>query len=236
MSPGGLALAAIIAEIHPRQTGIVICWPIGLACEDLKSMGISDLYTVIFKIWRAKRLEKFREVIEPAKGESILDIGGYPHTWITSPQVVDQIDCLNLNTYPWPEEKDFPDHRIRIMEGNGCSLRFGDKAYAIVFSNSVIEHVGDLQAQVDFAAEARRVGQRLWIQTPARECPFEPHFLTPFIHWFPPRFRKRVARYCTVWGLLEKPSRHDVEAMVNSIRLLSKKEMRRLFPDHWRPG
>lgn len=194
-------------------------------------MRISDLYGPIFKVWRAQRFEQFRKAIDPKADDTILDVGGYPHTWVGSPQEVARIDCLNLLVYPWAEEKDHPQHRIRIVEGNGCKLTYADKSYPIVFSNSVIEHVGDFKAQQDFAREARRVGQRLWIQTPAYECPIEPHFLTPFIHWFPPAFRKRIARYFTVWGLLEKPSKEAVNEMVDYTRLLTKQEMRQLFPD-----
>jgi hypothetical protein len=106
-----------------------------------------------------------------------------------------------------------------------------DRSYDILFSNSVIEHVGDWPRQQQFAAEARRVGRALWVQTPAYECPIEPHYMTPFIHYFPPSFQRKIARWFTVWGLIERPNREQVEAMVGSIRLLRKAEMSRLFPD-----
>jgi hypothetical protein len=54
-----------------------------------------------------------------------------------------------------------------------------DQEYDIAFSNSVIEHVGDWERQAAFASEIRRVGKNLWIQTPAKECPIEPHYLAP---------------------------------------------------------
>lgn len=195
------------------------------------NMNIHDLYKPLFKIWRAKRLEQFRSALEPHTGDHVLDIGGYPHTWISTPQEVELIVCLNLNVFPWPEGKDFPDHRIKIVEGNACSLPYTDRSYPIVFSNSVIEHVGDLDAQKEFAREARRVGEKLWIQTPAYAFPMEPHYLTPFIHWLPKELRRKMARHFTVWGILEKPSKADIDEMVDYTRLLTKREMKELFPD-----
>lgn len=194
-------------------------------------MRISDLYAPIFKLWRAKRLEQYRQAIQPKAEDHVLDVGGYPHTWTSTPQDVALIECINLNVYPWPEEKDFPGHRIRIIQGDGCALPYADKSYPILFSNSVIEHVGDLAAQRKFAQEVRRVGQKLWIQTPAYGCPIEPHYLTPFVHWLPKWLRRRIARWFTVWGLLEKPGKADIDEMVDYTRLLTKREMKALFPD-----
>lgn len=194
-------------------------------------MRISDLYGPIFKVWRMKRLAQYREIIAPKAADHVLDVGGYPHTWTSTPQDVALIECLNLKVYPWPEEKDFPDHRIKIIEGNACALPYADKSYPIIFSNSVIEHVGDYEAQKAFAREVRRVGGKLWIQTPAYECPIEPHYLTPFVHWFPPEFRRKIARYFTLWGLLEKPDKAAIDEMVDYTRLLTKREMKELFPD-----
>lgn len=194
-------------------------------------MRLSDVYGPIFKIWRVRRLAQFRSIIAPRSSDHILDVGGYPHTWTGTPQDVELIECLNLKTYPWAQEKEFPDHRIHIVEGNGCALPYADRSYPIVFSNSVIEHVGSLDDQKAFAHELRRVGKRIWVQTPAYECPLEPHFLTPFVHWLPRAMRKKIARYFTVWGLLDKPSKEEVDEMVDNTRLLTKREMKQLFPD-----
>ncbi|NNM31130.1 MAG: hypothetical protein HKO57_16550, partial [Akkermansiaceae bacterium] len=70
-----------------------------------------------------------------------------------------------------------------------------------------------------------------WIQTPARSFFFEPHYVTPFIHWLPKRLRRRIVRWGTLWGLVKRPSRERVEEMINELRLLSFDEMKTLFPD-----
>jgi ubiquinone/menaquinone biosynthesis C-methylase UbiE len=117
------------------------------------------------------------------------------------------------------------------MAGDGCNLPFADGSYDMVFSNSVIEHVGTWEQQQAFAREARRVGRKLWIQTPAFECPVEPHYIAPFVHYLPRSVQKATLRWCTPWGWLQKPTKQQVNDAVDSTRLLSKREFRELFPD-----
>jgi hypothetical protein len=194
-------------------------------------MLINKVYERIFRIWRVKRLKRFMELFTPVPTDTILDVGGYPQTWTILPQVAERIDCLNLKTYPWEHEQDFPEHRIRIIEGDACKMPYADNAYPIGFSNSVIEHVGDFEAQKAFAREILRVAPKVWVQTPAYECPIEPHYLAPFMHWYPAGFRRSIARWFTPWGLMAKPTKAEVDEMVDTTRLLTKREMRELFPD-----
>jgi hypothetical protein len=100
-----------------------------------------------------------------------------------------------------------------------------------VFSNSVIEHLSSFDRQMAFACEARRVGRKLWIQTPAKEFFVEPHLLAPFVHFLPVSLQRRVIRRFTVWGIMTKPSPAQVEAFLQEVRLLSFAEMQQLFPD-----
>src|SRR5690625_6167879 len=136
-------------------------------------MNIYTIYAQIFKIWRQKRMDLFESIIQPDEEDLVLDVGGYPATWTSRPQLTKRIDCLNLHTLSWDPSAE-PDYRITTSIGDGCELSYEDASYDIVFSNSVIEHVGDWKRQQAFAREVRRVGKRLWIQTPAYECPLEP--------------------------------------------------------------
>jgi hypothetical protein len=144
--------------------------------------------------------------------------------------MVKRIDCLNVHPIIWSEES-FPQQHITTVLGDGCALEYGDGSYDVVFSNSVIEHVGDLKRQRAFASEVRRVGKNLWIQTPAFECPLEPHFLVPFIHWLPVPMRKFCAKWLTPWGWITRPSKDEVNDKVLHTRLLTKNQMKEPFPD-----
>jgi hypothetical protein len=192
--------------------------------------NIHKIYRQIFKIWRKRRFQLFLRLMSPKPSDILLDVGGYPEFWTLHPQPVRRIDSLNLHEVSWSPQQ-APSHDIRTLMGDGCSLAMPDKSYDIGFSNSVIEHVGPWERQMQFASEIRRVAKALWVQTPAYECPIEPHYLTPFVHFLPRSWQKLILRWCTLWGWIERPNTEEVNSMVETTRLLRKTEMRRLFPD-----
>ena|SRR6267378_3668999 len=124
------------------------------------SLSIHSIYRQIFKIWREKRFKLFLELGKPSASDILLDVGGYPGFWVLHHQPVRRVDALNVHEFPW-NSKDFPDHNIRVLIGDGCSLAMPDKGYDIGFSNSVIEHVGSWERQRQFASELRRVAKVL---------------------------------------------------------------------------
>ncbi|NNC90704.1 MAG: methyltransferase domain-containing protein [Akkermansiaceae bacterium] len=177
---------------------------------------------------RKRRLEQFVDCLGVTPEERILDVGGTVFTWITPETNRLRAVLLNLTAPPLDEDLR---GRLESLAGDACDLGFPDGEFDIVYSNSVIEHVGTYENQERMARELRRVGRRLWIQTPARSFFFEPHYVTPFIHWLPKRLRRRIVRWGTLWGLVKRPSRERVEEMINELRLLSFDEMKTLFPD-----
>jgi hypothetical protein len=98
----------------------------------------------------------------------------------------------------------------------------------------VIEHVGDADSQARFAAEVRRVGRRFWVQTPNRRFPVEQHLLTPFLHWLPREWQRRIVPHFTVWAWLTRPAedrrRFYLEHYLSDVRLLDAGQMASLFP------
>lgn len=193
-------------------------------------MNIHRIFGVVSPIFRRRRMRRFFDRIRPSGEDRILDVGGHPSTWTPYPPVAREIVLLNIYDLEIGA-REAASHRLESVVGDGCRLDYPDKAFGIVFSNSVIEHVGTWENQQRFAAEARRVGDRLWIQTPARGFFIEPHYLTPFIHWFPKGIRRRLLRNFTVWGWLTRPTAERVDAILAEIRLLTMAEMRELFPD-----
>ena len=192
--------------------------------------SVHTIYRQIFKIWRRKRFDLFLRLLEPRAADILLDVGGYPAFWTSRPQPVERIDTLNVHTVEWNNDS-APGHNIRTLLGDGCALDLPDKSYDIGFSNSVIEHVSTWENQKRFAVEIRRVAKAIWVQTPAYECPMEPHYMTPFVHYLPRAVQKKTLRWVTLWGWIERPDAAQVERAVETTRLLRKSEMEELFPD-----
>lgn len=182
-------------------------------------------YLWMWKRWRAKRWERFRRMIAPHVEDTVLDVGGNFSDWNGRKNLVSQVDLLNLTKSEIPPLENSP--LMRSFAGDGRHLPFPDRSYDIVYSNSVIEHVGEWKDQQRFAEEALRVGKRLWVQTPAKECPVEPHFLGLFLHWFPRRWHVPLARWTSVVGLTGAA---DLHSIASTTRLLTKKEFVKLFP------
>lgn len=194
--------------------------------------GIHRIYSLIFKVWRQKRFQLFRSLMVRREGAgAVLDVGGYPGFWASQEPVAAKIDCLNVHEVEWNPPAEAT-QAIKVVLGDGCAMpEFADDEYDLAFSNSVIEHVGSWENQERFAQEIRRVGRRVWVQTPAYECPIEPHYIAPFIHYLPKSWQMRLIPWVTVWGWVERPPASQVREAVETTRLLTRAEMRRLFPD-----
>ena len=193
-----------------------------------KNFSIHQIYAALSPLFRRRRMEHFLRRMRPSAATRILDVGGYPYNWADCP-IQAQITLLNVHPFEIPQH--LADRGMTSAIGDGCALQYQDQSFDIVFSNSVIEHVGAWERQVAFAAEMRRVGKALWIQTPARSFFIEPHLLTPFIHYLPLSTQRRLLRHFTVWGLMTKPTAMQVDAFLSETRLINEPEMRQLFPD-----
>lgn len=189
-------------------------------------MTIHDVYGKISPHFRRRRMALFLERFRPQAGMRILDVGGFPAFWQAA-DVPAHVTSLNLQPAEVPAEIR---HRCTAIAGDGTNLPYADGEFDIVFSNSVIEHLGTWEMQQKFSREVRRVGRRYWVQTPAREFPMEPHLIAPFFHWLPRGLQRGIARY-TPWGLMTKPTPAQVESLLAELRLLNEREMRELFPD-----
>jgi hypothetical protein len=157
-----------------------------------------------------------------------LDVGGAPWFW-DNLGVFAKITILNPDTFPDDVVKRYS--QFSVVTGDGCNLPYPDKSFEVGFSNSAIEHVGTYERQKAFAAELRRVGRTLWVQTPAREFPVEPHLMAPFFQYLPRWLQRKTLRYFTIYGWMNKPVPAQVEEFLNEVRLLRYHEMQELFPD-----
>jgi hypothetical protein len=118
------------------------------------------------------------------------------------------------------------------LAGDACRLDdFADQSVDVVFSNSVIEHLGTWANQQRMADEIRRVGKTYFVQTPNFYFPVEPHFLCPLFHWLPFPARLWLIRHCSLGNITRKPSRAEAVKTLGEFRLLKKSEVRALFPE-----
>lgn len=179
---------------------------------------------------RMKRWEMFRRTFPDIEDMNLLDLGGTADTWHRSPVRPKTITVLNLFE---PGEPD--GDRIFTLQGDACkataSLTGANVAteFDIVFSNSLIEHVGGHARRCELATEIRRLAPRHWVQTPYRYFPIEPHWLFPGMQFMPVAARTQVAKR---WPLVHtRPS--NIEEALDAVlwtELLSAAEMRDYFP------
>ena len=94
----------------------------------------------------------------------------------------------------------------------------------------LIEHVGGWADQRTAAAEIRRISPRLFVQTPNRYFPVEPHFLVPGFQFLPIAARVALVRRFALGHMPREPEPERAMASVKSIRLLDAGAMRALFP------
>ena len=125
-----------------------------------------------------------------------------------------------------------PFEGVEVVIGDATSLAgFANNSFDIVFSNSVLGHVGGWARQQQMAAEVRRVGRRYFVQTPNHRFPLDWRTMVPFFHWLAPSMqawffqRIRVGRYQRV---------HDPAAAAElavRVRNITRSELRTLFPE-----
>ncbi len=189
---------------------------------------------------RMRRIEEFEQFFEHCfedkvkKGEkvSILDVGGTYSYWNSVQfKYVDacSITLLNKGGELLAETEN---EVFYSVEGDATDLsEYKDKSFDLCFSNSVIEHVGDNNKQMEMAKEMRRVGQHFYLQTPNFWFPFEPHYRLPFVQFFPVKLR---AWFGLKWkmGYFEGVrSKDEAIETAKLISLLKKSELKILFPN-----
>lgn len=73
--------------------------------------------------------------------------------------------------------------QLAYVRADGCRLPFRSKAFDLVVSNAVVEHVGDETRQRQFVSEHIRVGTHWVITTPNLWFPVESHTTSLVKHW-----------------------------------------------------
>ena len=168
---------------------------------------------------RRHKLKLFLDFVQPTAETTVVDVGV-----ADAPFGEGDGQALTHNffeaLYPWPERitavgnvplanftKAFP--QIPTVVADGRVLPFEDQEFDVAFSNAVVEHVGGRDDQERFCHELARVASRVFVTTPNRRFPIDPHTLLPFAHWLPDGRRPHA---------------------LDGVRPLTARELRSLFP------
>jgi hypothetical protein len=157
----------------------------------------------------------------------VLDLGGTMEWWVRAPVRPKHVTLVNLeidegSEAPW----------LTSVAGDAChadSLLAG-QSFDLVFSNSLIEHVGGHSARLALAHVIRSLAPHYVVQTPYRYFPVEPHWVFPALQFLPVPVRQYIAPR---WPLGHTRGWDPKQAFdtVLFTELIGATEMRSYFPD-----
>jgi hypothetical protein len=178
--------------------------------------------------YRRKRWNAMYAQFPDLERMSVIDLGGRISTWVGARTRPAHVHIVNLE----PPDADVPEW-TEVDHADACELpkQIASRQYDLVFSNSVLEHLGGHARRLAFADATHSLSDRHWIQTPYRYFPIEPHWLFPWFQHFPVATRTAIARR---WPLVHSRTTETTGSAVDavmSVELLSRTEMQRYFPD-----
>jgi hypothetical protein len=180
--------------------------------------------------WGAKRRGRrwtwFTETFPALADMTVLDLGGRVDTWERAPVRAAHVHVVNLE----PTPADLPDW-AEADHGDACALpdEIAKRRYDLVFSNSVIEHVGGHERRLRFAESVHNMAPAHWVQTPYRYFPVEPHWVAPGLQYLPIRLRRVIAHRWPLQHTRSADKEETLQALLWT-ELLDKTQMRHYFP------
>ncbi|MHC0064164.1 class I SAM-dependent methyltransferase [Nostoc sp. UIC 10890] len=183
---------------------------------------------------RKKRFSLFTSILDSMPSPiKILDVGGTISFWknlgFLNEEVKD-VEIILLNVKFIETSSTHP--KIKQVVGNATNMaNFQSNEFDIVFSNSVIEHVGDYEQQRQMAAEVMRVGKKYFVQTPNLFFPIEPHFVFPLFQFMPINIRVWLLTNFALGWYDKVTDKQLARSIATSIQLLNKRKFLNLFPE-----
>lgn len=161
----------------------------------------------------------------------ILDVGGRVETW-TNNDVVESAAVERIVVTNFGEKPASSDHpKIASQSGvDARAMEFADGQFDLVFSNSVIEHIPGRAGQRRMVEECRRVARCLYIQTPNRWFPIDPHHPFPGFQFLPLRAKVFLLQRLPIDRIGRIRKRGAAEWSARQVELLSARQFRGLFP------
>jgi hypothetical protein len=186
--------------------------------------------------FRKKRFKLFKCLFDSVpKPSRIIDVGGTKVIWEKEGfGGREDVEIVIINNHQFqtnPQEEQSVYSNIVSVFGDATNMKqFKDQEFDIVYSNSVIEHVGEREAQRQMANEVMRVGKRYFLQTPNFNFPIEPHFMFPGFQFLPFWFRLWLITHFSIGCCGRINDEQEAINFLSSFKLLSQKEMIEFFP------
>lgn len=178
---------------------------------------------------RAKRWQELLRCFPDLAEMRVLDLGGTPASWRSAPVRPAHVVTVNLD----PHTAGQTEPGITPVVTDACDpslpAHLSAERFDLVYSNSVLEHVGGHYRRQQFTEIVHRHGTHHWVQTPYRYFPVEPHWLFPGLQWLPVRARIAVSQHWPL-GHVPRAGRAQATRHVQEVELLSVTEMRSYFP------
>lgn len=157
----------------------------------------------------------------------LLDVGGTTDYWRDVGLAPDSgIQIVLLNTFEQDVSAPF-----QSVVGDARDLsRFADAQFDVVFSNSVLGHVGTFADQLRMAQEVSRVGYRFFVQTPNDAFPVDWRTRVPLFHFLPPRAQAWCFEHFPVGTYRRASNRAEALHWASRVRNVKRHELPALFP------
>lgn len=174
---------------------------------------------------RAGRSRMAVEIMQPSASMSLLDVGGAPGVggeFDTLRSSFGKVVVINLD--PGCKGRLAPNVTFEVADG--CGLPYPDQSFDWVFSNAVLEHVGERAKQERFAREIQRVARiGYFVATPNRHFFLDPHTYLPFYHLLPDRAQTLAVPFSLghmrQWEPLGLVSARDLREMFPSAKIVA---------------
>lgn len=138
---------------------------------------------------RGRKWQRFLDMIPLTAETRLLDVGFSDQEYSATDNFLEkhypylhQVTALTLDE-PKEGRERYP--AVNIIQYDGRVFPFADQSFDVCWSNAVIEHVGQVDAQVAFLKEIKRVAKVAYLTTPNRLFPVEVHTRTLLLHYLP---------------------------------------------------
>jgi hypothetical protein len=158
----------------------------------------------------------------------ILDVGGVHDYWKRAGDTAPlNANIVLFNVF---SQSDLPANFSSVVGDARDLSRYADRQFDVVFSNSVIGHVGSAPDQQRMAREIRRVGVRHFVQTPNHGFPIDWRTLVPGFHFLPASAQAWCFQSFPVGRYAKVDDRHAAVELATRIRNVRKADLPVFFP------